>query len=203
MHSLRPRYSIFTIPNRGEGYTTDDNARALIFAVLLEQLGKEQLVKADSAIRGFATRDSAFRYLAFLEHAFDPAKGRFKNFLGYDRRWNEAEGSEDCHGRNGRLNGLGREIRSGLKCAAGRLPSPPPSFRAPVPGIPCSDSEYLDAYPGDRDAQRVKVSTGTACSNSMQFVVPIGNGLRMYSHMETRDYPKPCYSWVPRAPMTA
>src|SRR5256885_14435003 len=33
------QHSIFTIPNRGEGYTTDDNARALILAVLLGQLG--------------------------------------------------------------------------------------------------------------------------------------------------------------------
>src|SRR6266850_1163332 len=32
------QHSIFTIPNRREGYTTDDNARALIFAVLLGQL---------------------------------------------------------------------------------------------------------------------------------------------------------------------
>ena len=34
------QHSIFTIPNRREGYTTDDNARALIFAVLLEQVDK-------------------------------------------------------------------------------------------------------------------------------------------------------------------
>src|SRR6267154_1566281 len=33
------QHAIFTIPNRKEGYTTDDNARALIFAVLLGQLG--------------------------------------------------------------------------------------------------------------------------------------------------------------------
>src|SRR5436853_4382461 len=31
------QHSIFTIPNRREGYTTDDNARALILAVLQEQ----------------------------------------------------------------------------------------------------------------------------------------------------------------------
>src|SRR5437868_2207614 len=37
------RHAIFTIPNRREGYTTDDNARALIFAVLLGQLGNGQL----------------------------------------------------------------------------------------------------------------------------------------------------------------
>src|SRR5271156_3010301 len=33
------QHAIFTVPNRGEGHTTDDNARALIFAVMLEQLG--------------------------------------------------------------------------------------------------------------------------------------------------------------------
>src|SRR5882724_7790446 len=158
------QHSIFTIPNRGEGHTTDDNARALTFAVLLEQLGKEQLVKTDSAIRGFATRDSAFRYLAFLEHAFDPAKCRFKNFLGYDRRWNEAEGSEDCHGRALWALGtvLGRSKDQGLKCAAGRLFefslstaiefSSPRAWAYTMLGI----QEYLDAYPGDRDAQRVR-----------------------------------------------
>src|ERR1700732_1827993 len=36
------QHSIFTIPNRREGYTTDDNARALLFAVQLEQEGSEQ-----------------------------------------------------------------------------------------------------------------------------------------------------------------
>src|SRR5208282_4608902 len=36
------QHAIFTIPNRGEGYTTDDNARALIFAVMLQQSGKGQ-----------------------------------------------------------------------------------------------------------------------------------------------------------------
>src|SRR6195256_1229585 len=36
------QHSIFTIPNRAEGYTTDDNARALIFSVLLNQLGSER-----------------------------------------------------------------------------------------------------------------------------------------------------------------
>src|SRR3977135_80749 len=33
------QHAIFIIPNRGEGYTTDDNARALIFTVPLAQLG--------------------------------------------------------------------------------------------------------------------------------------------------------------------
>jgi glycosyltransferase involved in cell wall biosynthesis len=158
------QHSIFTIPNRGEGYTTDDNARALVFAVLLEQLGKEQHAKTDSAIPGFSTQDSACRYLAFLEHAFHPVKGRFKNFLGYDRRWSEAEGSEDCHGRAlwGLGTVMGRSEDQGLRCGAGRLfefslPvavefSSPRAWAYTLLGI----QEYLDAYPGDRDAQRVR-----------------------------------------------
>src|SRR5271165_2917996 len=68
------QHAIFTVPNLGEGYTTDDNARALVLAVMLEQPNKYQLVSADSS--GL--------YLSFLEHAFNPAKGRFRNFLRYE-----------------------------------------------------------------------------------------------------------------------
>src|SRR5271157_3903500 len=58
------QHSIFTIPNRGEGYTTDDNARALIFIVLLEQAREEQGGQVDSV-----SADFSCRYLSFLEHA--------------------------------------------------------------------------------------------------------------------------------------
>jgi glycosyltransferase involved in cell wall biosynthesis len=157
------QHSIFTIPKYGEGYTTDDNARALIFTVLLEQRSKEQLGK-DSIVPDSVTPDSSFRYLAFLEHAFNPAKGRFRNFLGYDRQWSEAEGSEDCHGRAlwGLGTVLGRSNDQGLRCAAGRLfefsvPaalefSSPRAWAYTLLGI----QEYLDSYPGDRDAQQVR-----------------------------------------------
>src|ERR1700737_916648 len=88
------QHAIFTIPNRAEGYTTDDNARALIFTVLLAQLGVDPSGKTLSP-----NPDWPFRYLAFLEHAFHPEKKRFRHFLGYDRRWMEDQGSEDSHGR--------------------------------------------------------------------------------------------------------
>jgi glycosyltransferase involved in cell wall biosynthesis len=158
------QHSIFTIPNRGEGHTTDDNARALIFTVLLEQLGEEQRTNSDSALSFFATRDSSYRYLSFLEHAFNSATGRFKNFLGYDRQWNETIGSEDCHGRALWALGtvLGRSKDQGLKAAAGRLFefsltgamefNSPRAWAYTLLGI----QEYLDAYSGDRDAQRVR-----------------------------------------------
>jgi glycosyltransferase involved in cell wall biosynthesis len=147
------QHSIFTIPNYAEGYTTDDNARALIFAVQLDNGQYREHIQ-----------DSSFRYLAFLQHAFNPVKGRFRNFLGYDRRWNEAEGSEDCHGRAlwGLGTVLGRSKNQGLRCAAGRL------FEISLPAVMEFSSprawayallgiqEYLDSYPGDRDAQKIR-----------------------------------------------
>src|SRR6202795_4085828 len=161
------QHSIFTIPNRREGYTTDDNARALIFSVLLEQMEKEQTEKKPQDQVGQLDShiaNSAGLYLSFLEHAFNPAKGRFKNFLRYDRRWNESVGSEDSHGRA--LWGLGTVLRrskdQGLRGAAGRLfefslPavlefSSPRAWAYTVLGI----QEYLSSYPGDRDAQKMR-----------------------------------------------
>ena len=153
------QHSIFTIPNRGEGYTTDDNARALILAVVMEQVDKDHCGRADSPIPS-----SSSRYLAFLEHAFNPAKGRFKNFLRYDRRWNEPVGSEDCHGRALWALGtvLGRSEDQGLRGAAGRLfefslPAAveftsPRAWAYTLLGV----QEYLNSYPGDRDAQKVR-----------------------------------------------
>jgi glycosyltransferase involved in cell wall biosynthesis len=163
------QHAIFTIPNRGEGYTTDDNARALILAVLLEHMDLEhmdleQIDKDHAKEAGLPSAKSASLYLSFLEHAFNPAKGRFKNFLGYDRRWNEPVGSEDCHGRALWALGtvLGRSRDLGCRGAAGRL------FEFSLPAVLEFNSprawaytllgvqEYLASYPGDRDAQKIR-----------------------------------------------
>src|SRR5580700_2414281 len=61
------QHAIFTIPNYSEGYTTDDNARALVLSVLLGQLASGSAVTPD-----LVAPDSSARYLAFLEHAFNP-----------------------------------------------------------------------------------------------------------------------------------
>src|SRR5450432_2050444 len=125
------QHAIFTIPNRAEGYTTDDNARALIFSVLLDELGADQLAKDKFGNAESPNPDWPFRYLAFLEHAFNPKKKRFRNFLGYDHRWLEDQGSEDSHGRAlwalGTL--LARSTNHGLRGAAGRL------FEFSVPAV--------------------------------------------------------------------
>ncbi len=152
------QHSIFTIPNRSEGYTTDDNARALILTVMLGQLDLEHGKTRLSSV------SPPGLYLSFLEHAFNHAKGRFKNFLRYDRRWNEPVGSEDCHGRALWALGavLGRSQDQGLRGAAGRLfefslPavlefSSPRAWAYALLGI----QEYLNSYPGDRDAQKLR-----------------------------------------------
>jgi glycosyltransferase involved in cell wall biosynthesis len=158
------QHAIFTVPNRSEGHTTDDNARALIFTVMLERVGQDQPQKNGAEKPNLPVANFSGRYLSFLEHGFNPATGRFRNFLGYDRRWNEAAGSEDCHGRAVWALGtvLGRSSDQGLRCAAGRL------FELSLPAVvefysprACAYAllgiqEYLDCYRGDRDAQKIR-----------------------------------------------
>jgi glycosyltransferase involved in cell wall biosynthesis len=150
------QHAIFSVANTREGYTTDDNARALIVSVLLD----EKLSYTDEA-KAFSL---SHRYLAFLWLAFKPDTGRFRNFLGYDRRWLEETGSEDSHGRAlwslGKV--LGHSRNAGLRGAAGRL------FEAAVPAALTFSSPrawafcilgiqaYLDWFPGDRAMQGVR-----------------------------------------------
>jgi len=156
------QHSIFTIPNYGEGYTVDDNARALVFTVSRAPVMRPKTDGLAAASR--SSIDLSSRYLSFLEHAFNPGNGRFRNFLAFDRRWNETEGSEDCHGRAlwGLGTVLGRSVDEGLRSAAGRL------FEFSLPAVVEFRSprawayaligihEYLTSYPGDRDAQKIR-----------------------------------------------
>ena len=59
----------FAVPNFSEGYCTDDNARAFILAVLLDEIEEEP-----EHVRTLATT-----YAAFLNHAFDAKTKRFYN----------------------------------------------------------------------------------------------------------------------------
>jgi hypothetical protein len=83
------QHAKFTVPNRAHGYCVDDNARALIVAARAYNLNRNDTSLIDlSSI-----------YLGFLDSAFDPQIGRFRNFMSYERQWLEAIGSEDSHGR--------------------------------------------------------------------------------------------------------
>ncbi|MDV6030617.1 MAG: glycosyltransferase [Phycisphaera sp. RhM] len=83
------QHACYSIPNHHEGYCTDDNARALILTVLLEELGKDT-----PELHALAST-----YAAFLNYAFDRTSGRFRNFMSFDRRWLERDGSDDSQGR--------------------------------------------------------------------------------------------------------
>jgi glycosyltransferase involved in cell wall biosynthesis len=107
------QHATFTVPNFTEGYCTDDNSRALIFSVMLEELGYES-----ERVRSLATN-----YAAFLHYAFNRKNGRFRNFMGFDRRWLEELGSEDSHGRALWALGycIGRTRRRSFQELAARL----------------------------------------------------------------------------------
>ncbi len=79
-----------TIPDRSHGYCTDDNARALLAAVM----GRKYL-----SANGWDLDRLSGHYLGFLQYAFDEKTERFRNFMTYSRQWTEAVGSEDSHGR--------------------------------------------------------------------------------------------------------
>lgn len=83
------QHATFSVPQFEHGYCTDDNARALLLTVMLEELGEDS-----PGIRHVQTSSAAF-----LQNAFSGENGRFRNFLGFDRRWTEDKGSEDSHGR--------------------------------------------------------------------------------------------------------
>ncbi len=83
------QHAVFTVPDRAHGYCTDDNARALIVAILARSL-----LKDDSGVDALIVR-----YLSFVHHAFDSGAKVFRNFMGFDRRWIENEGSPDSQGR--------------------------------------------------------------------------------------------------------
>ena len=84
------QFADYGIPTFAEGYCTDDNARALLLTALLDELCLDE-----ATITPLATT-----YAAFLQFAFDRDQRRFRNFLSFDRRWQEQVGSDDCHGRS-------------------------------------------------------------------------------------------------------
>src|SRR3990172_6801132 len=71
------QHALFTVPNYREGYTTDDNARALMVSALLEALGNGEAFELAS------------RCLAFIWYAFNTETGRFRTFLHHHRHWRE------------------------------------------------------------------------------------------------------------------
>ncbi|MCP3904316.1 MAG: glycosyltransferase [Planctomycetes bacterium] len=148
------QHSTHAVPNYDEGYSTDDNARALILVLMLDDV----MNSATDELVGLASR-----YMSFLQYAFNPECGRFRNFLAYDHRhWLEDVGSEDSHGRS--LWALGtlidrcskqttrewaiRHFDAALPVVEGF--TSPRAWAFSMIGI----AEYLKRLPGHRTAQR-------------------------------------------------
>lgn len=148
------QHAIYNVPNYHEAYCTDDNARAFIFTVLLEEMRGP-----DDALQRLASS-----YLAFLWHAFDANTCRFRNFMSFSREWLEVHGSEDSHARAlwavatalGRSRNTGHRalcallFQRGLACVA-RFSSP----RAWAFSL-IAIHEYFRTLSGDRVVARMR-----------------------------------------------
>jgi glycosyltransferase involved in cell wall biosynthesis len=149
------QHASYSIPRYDDGYCLDDNARALLAMVLVEDAGS-----ADTR----RVRALGSRFLAFVNHAFLRDRGRFRNFMSYSRHWLDECGSEDSHGRA--LWALGTVVRSSLdpgrQSLAGQL------FHAALPALDAFTSprawafallgidEYLRAFRGDSNVESVR-----------------------------------------------
>ena len=143
------QHAVFNVPKYAEGYCTDDNARAFILTVLMEELEAENAEKLSQL---------ATSYLAFIWHALDQKSRRFRNFMDYSRQWLEKKGSEDSHARAVWALGtaLGRSENPGFRNLCAQL------FELTLPPIKRFTSprawafaliaihEYLRRFSGDR-----------------------------------------------------
>jgi hypothetical protein len=147
-------HASYASPNLAEGYSTDDNARALLLTVLLEELG----------LASPEVYQLASTYAAFVNGAFVPGRRRFRNDLGCDRRWQDEVGSDDCFGRSlwalgacasrskwGDLRSWGREVFARALPGLAETTAPR-GWAFGLMGI----HEYLQSLPGDRLAAEVR-----------------------------------------------
>lgn len=150
------QHASFTVPNFAEGYCTDDNARALVLALMLQRLGQGS---PELSAR-------AATYAAFLNHAFNRKHGRFRNFMSFDRRWLEEVGSEDCQGQalwalglcvsqagQGSFQMLAAQLFEQALPVAAEFVSPR-AWAFTLIGI----DEYLRRFDGDRRASQFRES---------------------------------------------
>ncbi len=133
-----------TIPNYEEGYCTDDNARALLLTVFLEELGQ-----SNPEIDRLASR-----YAAFLQAAFNTEVKRFRNFLGF----RPPLVGKDRIGGFARAGGSGHwapasGVRDVPTCRRGR-----PSTSSAPPGDP---GNHLPARPGRSASRHSRIPPST------------------------------------------
>ncbi|WP_375289294.1 glycosyltransferase family 4 protein [Qipengyuania sp.] len=92
------QHAIGVVPDRSHGYCLDDNVRALM------------LMNVAPGLEPGERSARAVTYASFIQHAWNPDIGRFRNFMRFDRTWCEDEGSEDSNGRT--LWALGQTLET-------------------------------------------------------------------------------------------
>ncbi len=148
------QHALHCVPDRSHGYCVDDNARALLVACRLNRPWEQALPDSITA-----------RFAAFIQHAWNRDPRRFRNFLGFDRRWLEEQGSEDSHGRA--LWALGEYARCGRTPSSRRW-----SASLFAEALPATESftsprawgftliglhAYCSVVSGDADARRLRL----------------------------------------------
>jgi len=81
------QHSIGIVPDRLHGYCLDDNARALMLMNVADGIAPKERQRWWQI------------YASFVQHAWNPEAGGFRNFMRFDRSWCEDIGSEDSNGR--------------------------------------------------------------------------------------------------------
>lgn len=81
------QHAKFSIPDYNHGYTTDDNARALIVAI--NQYENTRDIKFLALI---------YKYVSFINYA-KTKDGFFRNFMNYSKVFIDENGTEDCFSR--------------------------------------------------------------------------------------------------------
>lgn len=157
------QHSKYGIPDRAHGYCVDDNARALIL-----------MQRADDLPDALYDRWAPV-YAGFVQHAWNPAAGRFRNFMAYDRRWLEEAGSEDSSARTfwslgiTARDGRREELRAWAialfeKKAGHAVEIDAPRARA---FAILAAAAMLEARPGDAMALRLLESHGAALADAL------------------------------------
>ncbi|QEL26230.1 glycosyltransferase [Bosea sp. F3-2] len=166
------QHAVHSVPDRTHGYCVDDNARALLLASVLNGAGEPRLADALTA-----------RFASFVQHAWNPDRRRFRNFMSFDRRWLEDAGSEDSHGRT--LWALGICARDDASASRRRWAAA--LFAEALPVIESFSSPRawafallgLDAYCTIAGASAVAASTRTLLADRL---------LGLISTVETPDW---------------
>jgi glycosyltransferase involved in cell wall biosynthesis len=81
------QHGIGIVPDRRHGYCLDDNARALMLINRMTTMPKAERMR------------HALIYASFVQHAWNPDRQSFRNFMAFNRNWCEDQGSEDSNGR--------------------------------------------------------------------------------------------------------